>query len=106
MIQIKFKFYKAYLSLHIQYSEWIIITLILEESKKTENKQTKTTTTKADKKKAGKAAKDDKPKDQKRPKRSWPAFFFFQQETRLKLKTEFPNLSQKELVAVSGFGVI
>lgn len=36
------------------------------------------------------------------PKRSWPAFFFFQQEKRLQLKKDNPSLSQKELVSKLG----
>lgn len=36
------------------------------------------------------------------PKRSWPAFFFFQNEKRLQLKRDNPSLSQKDLVSKLG----
>lgn len=65
------------------------------------SKDKKVTSKKADKKEDQKAAKGVKTADDKRPKRSWPAFFFFQKETMPDLKLEFPLLSQKEYVSVS-----
>lgn len=49
-----------------------------------------------------KKSKKEESKDVKAPKRSWPAFFFFQNEKRLVLKKENPEMSQKELVSKLG----
>lgn len=54
-----------------------------------------------EKKSSSKKAKSDKPKEEKgKPKRSWPAFFFFQNEMRSEVKKDNPGLAQKELVSV------
>lgn len=46
--------------------------------------------------------KKEETKDVKAPKRSWPAFFFFQNEKRMQLKKEHPDMSQKDLVSKLG----
>lgn len=38
----------------------------------------------------------------KAPKRSWPAFFFFQKEKRLEIKKANPDMTQKDLVSKLG----
>lgn len=54
-----------------------------------------------EKKSSSKKVKSDKPKEEKgKPKRAWPAFFFFQSEKRSEVKKDNPTLAQKELVAV------
>lgn len=50
----------------------------------------------------GKKSKKEESKDIKQPKRSWPAFFFFQNETRSDIKKNNPELSQKDLVSKLG----
>jgi hypothetical protein len=60
--------------------------IVDKKSKKTDNKK----------------GKIEENKDVVPPKRSWPAFFFFQKEKRLELKKNNPNLSQKELVSKLG----
>lgn len=49
-----------------------------------------------------KKSKKEETKDTKLPKRSWPAFFFFQKEKRLEIKKNNPDLSQKDLVSKLG----
>jgi len=53
------------------------------------------------KKTASKEVKAEKEVDDKRPKRAWPAFFFFQKDKRAEVKETHPELAQKEIVAVS-----
>lgn len=48
-----------------------------------------------------KSTKEEAKGDQA-PKRAWPAFFFFQNTTREKLKRDNPEMSQKELVSKLG----
>ena len=73
----------------------------LAGSKKSQTKDKKTNSKKPSDKKPRKTPQAEGGEDQKRPKRSWPAFFFFQKEIMPKLKQENKTLSQKELVSVS-----
>jgi outer membrane biosynthesis protein TonB len=72
-----------------------------KSEKKPKEQVNKVTQPAKNKKSSSNKAKSDKPKeDIDRPKRSWPAFFFFQNEKRSEVKKEYPGLAQKELVSV------
>lgn len=72
-----------------------------KSEKKPKEQPNKTVQTAKEKKSSSKNVKSDKSKEEKgKPKRAWPAFFFFQSEKRSEVKKDNPTLAQKELVAV------